>query len=182
MNQGEWLGSWSGEWFGQVGESDPNAMVGSASFRITASLSYTPAGFITGSASFSITTTGNLSSSQEQAVVGGGKSKKRDRIIIIEVDGKDYRVPESQVSEFLASIQTEAEEELELTPKELKAKVKHIGKAPVIEIKSAPQEMVTRLQQDFDYANAKINALFIKALEKYQQDLEDDEEVLLLLM
>lgn len=36
MNQGQWLGDWSGEWFGVVGEADPNAMVGSASFSITA--------------------------------------------------------------------------------------------------------------------------------------------------
>jgi hypothetical protein len=85
MNQGEWLGSWSGEWFGTVGEADPNAMVGSASFSITANLSYTPAGFIVGSASFSFSATGEISaigiSNDLIPIHGWIKDKKRKEIL-----------------------------------------------------------------------------------------------------
>jgi hypothetical protein len=59
MTLGQWLGKWSGEWFGAVGEADPNAMVGSASFSITTTAiltanSVVSVGELVGSASFSI--------------------------------------------------------------------------------------------------------------------------------
>jgi hypothetical protein len=41
MVLGQWLGRWSGNWFGTVGEADPNAMAGSASFSITTTATLT---------------------------------------------------------------------------------------------------------------------------------------------
>ena len=41
MTIGQWLGKIAGNWLGATGEVDPNAMVGSASFSITANATLT---------------------------------------------------------------------------------------------------------------------------------------------
>ena len=62
MTIGQWLGKIAGNWLGATGEADPNAMVGSASFSISATATLTD---------------------QEQpqlATAGGGKLNPRKKI------------------------------------------------------------------------------------------------------
>lgn len=108
---------------------------------------------------------------------GGGKSKGgKKRTIIIEVDGKDYRMDEGYVSTFLANLEQKVVEQ----PVSRK-KAKFVRKAPVIVVKSAPVEYIARAQQEVDRTSEKIDALFNIALIRYAQELDDEDAILMLI-
>lgn len=113
-------------------------------------------------------------------VTGGGigHGGKKPRLIIVDVDGTEYRVPESKLASFLDAIPKKVAEQ--------KAKSKKTQKQarfePVqLEIKSAPVDMIQRVQTDVIYAKLKANQLFLQAAIRYQQELDDEEAILLLI-
>lgn len=85
---GNWLGLYEGDWLGNVGATDPNAMYGSASFSISVTGTLTSAADLNamyGSTSFSFDATGDLTyTGQEKSsfelVRGWIKDKKRKEI------------------------------------------------------------------------------------------------------
>lgn len=112
---------------------------------------------------------------------GGGKSKGgKKRTIIIEVDGKDYRMDEGYVNIFLSNLQQKVKEQLAEQAISRK-KARFVRKAPVIVVKSAPVEYVARVQQEFDRTSEKIDALFNMALIRYAQELDDEDALLMLI-
>jgi hypothetical protein len=124
-------------------------------------------------------TINQLSSNAPVATVtSGGIGKKRQRLIIVDVDGTEYRVPESKLASFLDAIPKKVAE--------VKAKSKVKAKAerfePVkLEIISAPIELISRINTDAIYAELKANQLFLQAAIRYQQEIDDEEAILLLM-
>jgi hypothetical protein len=108
---------------------------------------------------------------------GAGKSK-RARPIIVEVDGKEYRVAQEYLSTFLAKIQSKVQQVVKAKSRN---KVRFVRKAPAIVVKDAPLEFITQIQQDIDYTSEKIEALFNIAMRRYAQELDDEDALLMLL-
>ena len=119
-------------------------------------------------------------------VTGGGiPQRKRPVIVVVEVDGKEYRIPQEQLQAFLESIQQQAEviaEEKPVTVKKTRRKVKEVPTEPLkIVIKSAPVDVVPQINKQIALTNQILANIFADATQKYLAEL-DDEEVLLMLL
>lgn len=115
---------------------------------------------------------------QIEAVVnaGGGISKK-SRLFVVEVDGIEYRVPQSKLQSFLDSIPKKVKEKKAQRKKKLTERF-----VPVeFEIKSAPIQFIEKLQTEPIYASIKANKQFLDAVIRYQQELDDEEAILILM-
>lgn len=112
---------------------------------------------------------------QIEAAITGGISKKKSRLFVIEVDGVEYRVPQNKLQSFLDAIPKKVEE------KKVQRKVTERFKPVEIEIVSAPIQFIEKLNTEPIYASLKANKLFIQAAIRYQQELDDEEAILLLM-
>lgn len=135
-------------------------------------------------------------------VTGAKKLRAKPSVIIVEVDGKDYRVPETQLQAFLDALQQKVESSLPVKKKrkkraKQKQEVVEVKELPQIVIKSAPINIVPQIQSRIDEANTIIANSFSKALQQYVQNIElenvkiqlakkqaieDEEEWLLMLL
>jgi hypothetical protein len=114
-------------------------------------------------------------SGSAQNQVAGGISKK-SRLFIIEVDGTEYRVPQNKLESFLEAIPKKVEE------KKVQRKAPTKRFKPVdIEIVSAPIAFIEKLKTAPIYASLRANEQFINAAIRYQQELDDEEAILLLM-
>ena len=131
-------------------------------------------------------------------VAAGGRGR-RPSIIIVEVDGVEYRVPETQLQAFLDALKENVEQTKPVKKKRKKKaknepEVVEVASIPKIQIKSAPIELVAQIQSRLDSINDIMQKAFSKALQQYvqQQELEkitiakrkeqDDEEDWLLMV
>jgi hypothetical protein len=121
------------------------------------------------------TAEGNTPASQTQAI--GGGLRKKSRLFVIEVDGTEYRVPQSKLQSFLDAIPQKVEEKKVQRKKTSKARFEPVE----IEIISAPIEVIQKLDTAPIYASLKANKQFIQAAIRYQQELDDEEAILLLM-
>lgn len=135
-------------------------------------------------------------------VTGARKTRQKPSIIIVEIDGKDYRVPETQLQAFLEALQKRVESSIPVKKKrkkraKQKQEVVEVKELPQIVIKSAPINIVPQIQSRIDEANTIIANSFSKALQQYVQNIElenvkiqlakkqaieDEEEWLLMLL
>jgi len=124
----------------------------------------------------------------------------RPRLIVVSVDGKDYRVPETQLPAFLDALQQKIEQKPVVKKKRKKkakaqAEVVELQELPQIVIKSAPVSIIPQVQNAVDEINTIIAKSFSKALQNYIQTHEDvqievkrklkreqDEAIILMLM
>lgn len=114
--------------------------------------------------------------------IGHGKRQK-PQIIVVTVDGLDYRVRLENLQAFLDALKTEAKKE-----EVVKRKVQKIRKAatpkieaPRIVVKSAPVEYLPMVQQAVDRSNEVMSVLWLRAIERALMELDDEETLLLLL-
>jgi len=114
---------------------------------------------------------------QIEAAITGGISKKKSRLFVIELDGVEYRVPQSKLQSFLDAIPKKVEEKKTQRKTTSRARFEPVE----IEIISAPIEVIQRLDTEPIYASLKANKLFIQAAIRYQQELDDEEAILLLM-
>lgn len=114
---------------------------------------------------------------QIESVVTGGGLSKRSRLFVIEVDGTEYRVPQSKLQSFLDAIPKKVEEKKMQRKKTSQARFEPVD----IEIKSAPIQFLEKLDTAPIYASLKANKQFIQAAIRYQQELDDEEAILLLM-
>jgi hypothetical protein len=114
---------------------------------------------------------------QIEAAITGGISKKKSRLFVIEVDGVEYRVPQNKLQSFLDAIPKKVEEKKIQRKKTSQARFEPVE----IEIISAPIEVIQKLDTEPIYASLKANKLFIQAAIRYQQELDDEEAILLLM-
>jgi hypothetical protein len=161
-NTGDWLGLYEGSWLGSVGEIDPNAM--------------------TGSTSFSITATGDLTAEEVRAATGGGRFRRQ--LIVVEIDGKEYRIFADELEAFLASMKEEAKDEpvkVDRKTKKVKKVKKAIVRLPEIKIISAPVSIIPQLQAQIERTNVVLYNIMSKAMQRYSDDIEDEELILMML-
>ena len=114
--------------------------------------------------------------------IGHGK-KAKPQLVVVTVDGQDYRVPIAKLQAFLDSLKKEVQ-----TSEVVKRQVKKIRKAatpkfeaPRIVVKSAPVEYLPMVQQQVDRSNEIMVALWQRAIENALMELEAEETLLLLL-
>lgn len=110
---------------------------------------------------------------------GGGFSRagRRPQIVVVSVDGQDYRIHIDNLAEFLESIKEDVKETGK--PK-AKAKVSRT-KAPQVVIKSAPAEFIATVESAVDRVNEQLSVVWLRYLERNLQELEDEEVLALLL-
>lgn len=128
---------------------------------------------------------GNAWGSIVSAVQGGGFSRSRNspQIVVVSVDGQDYRVSIYTLQAFLDALKKDVQ-----TSEVVKRKVQKIRKAksPVVEaprivVKSAPVEYLPMVQQQVDRSNEIMAVLWLKAIERALLELDDEETLMLLL-
>lgn len=121
---------------------------------------------------------GSGSSISGQAVNGtkkditGGTRRIKPSIIVVSVDGKDYRVPETQLQAFLETLQQKIEDSPPVQKKRKKkgkkqVEVVEVKEVPEIIVKSAPVSIIPQVQNEVDKINSIISQSFNKALENY---------------
>ena len=120
-------------------------------------------------------------------IAGGGIVKERKRVVVVEVDGKEYRVLERDLPAFLDAVKVEAKasvkKSVKLARKQNKTEVvEEIFEQPLqVRVKSAPPDIIPKISAQVSQVNVAISDFFTRALEKHLQEIED-EEILLLSM
>jgi len=131
---------------------------------------------------------GDADNPNNAEIAGGGKKTKQSRkpqIVIVEVDGKEYRVPVAQINSFLEAIKVDAKQEAKQSVKKSKKKQKvtELITEPYvkIEIKSAPSKLIPEIYKKIENINTEIHSIFYVAMQKYIMDMEEEEEEILFL-
>ena len=123
---------------------------------------------------------------QDEPVRGGAvsRSKAPRKRVIVEVDGKEYIVPVEGLQEFLDAVSQKVERVAQ-APKKRKArkqKAVDIKTAPVVKVVSAPIEEIALIQRHIDRTNEIMRQVFEGALQRYLDELEDEEALLWLIV
>lgn len=116
-------------------------------------------------------------STEEDVGVSRSRKPSRTRTVYVEVNKKTYPVREDQVVEFLNKFK-QSEPKREAVKENVKTAYKIGNKQTKIVIKDAPMDFV--MPAKTDYSNAIIELKFRQAMQRYQQDMEDEELLLLL--
>ena len=142
-------------------------------------------GTLTGSGS---TVTGKAKNESGAVDIIGGTRRVRQAtpLIIVEVNGIEYRVPQSQLSAFLQAIKVEAKEEIAAPLKKTKKKRKvqvtqQIVTEPQIVVKSIPVNLIPEVSAKVTQVNQEISKYFVVAMDKYLKELDDEEVILMLI-
>lgn len=142
-------------------------------------------GTLTGSGS---TVTGKAKNESSAVDIIGGTRRVRQAtpLIIVEVNGIEYRVPQSQLSAFLQAIKVEAKEEIAAPLKKTKKKRKvqvtqQIVTEPQIVVKSIPVNLIPEVSAKVTQVNQEISKYFAVAMDKYLKELDDEEVILMLI-
>lgn len=172
--QGQWEGSWQGNWAGGV-DSNPNALYGTAAGTSSASATLT----LSGETPVVDTPTGGAGGSSS-------RNKKRPSLVIVEVDGKEYKVPIEQLQEFLDAVAKERQETIEKPVVKAKKSVqKKVQEQPIappqITVKSIHSEDIALVQKHVDRTNEIMRQVWEGALKRYLEDIEEEEWLLMLL-
>lgn len=125
---------------------------------------------------------GFYSDGQAERTGGAAGSKtRRRRLVIVEVDGKDYRVPVELLQEFLSAVSDKAEQKPIPKKRKQKQKVVEAVAPPQIVIKSVAQADIELVQRHVDRTNEIMRQVWEGALKRYLEDIEEEEWLLMLL-
>lgn len=120
-------------------------------------------------------------------IAAGGIVKQRKRLVVVEVDGKEYRVLERDLPAFLDAVKAEAKASVKKSVKRARKQnktevVEEIFEQPLqVRVKSAPPDIIPKISAQVSQVNVAISDFFTRALEKHLQEVED-EEILILSM
>lgn len=119
---------------------------------------------------------------QGGAVSRSNKPRKR---VVVEVDGKEYVVPIEGLQAFLDEIKNQAKLVEQPAPKRKKRTKKvvdtKITDQPVVKVVSAPPEEIALIQRHIDRTNEIMRQVWESALQRYIEDIEEEEWLLMLL-
>jgi len=111
---------------------------------------------------------------------GGGRFRRQ--LIVVEIDGKEYRIFADELESFLASMKQEVKDEpvKKVSKKAKKVKAQPV-KLPKIRIISAPVNIIPQLQSQIERTNVVLYNIMSKAMQRYSDDIEDEELILMML-
>ena len=113
---------------------------------------------------------------------GIGHGGKRKRTIVVDVDGKEYRVSEEQLPAFLELVKEKAEvEPPKVEKRKTRRKIVETPVAPVVTVKVAEPEVRFKIQAQVDRTNEILQAIIAASYQRYLEDNEDDEMLLMML-
>ena len=116
---------------------------------------------------------------------GASSSGSRGKRVVVEVDGKEYVVPIEGLQEFLDEIKNQAKlvEQSQTKRKKRKKDVRSpaITHQPVVKVISAPLEEIALIQRHVDRTNEIMRQVWESALQRYLEDIEEEEWLLMLL-
>lgn len=117
--------------------------------------------------------------------VAGGLPVRRQRIVL-EVDGKEYRLFADELEAFLASLKQNVQEAPQ--PKKRKKKKIKISEVlnqeidlPKIRVVSAPVDIIPQLSAQIARTNVVLANIMSQAMQRYAEDIDDEEVILMLL-
>jgi len=113
-----------------------------------------------------------------------GPGRFRRQLIVVEIDGKEYRIFADELEAFLASMKEEAKDEpvkVDRKTKKVKKVKKAIVRLPEIKIISAPVSIIPQLQAQIERTNVVLYNIMSKAMQRYSDDIEDEELILMML-
>jgi hypothetical protein len=110
-----------------------------------------------------------------------GASGFRRQLIVVEIDGKEYRIFADELESFLASMKQEAKDEPVKVSKKTKKVKKAIVRLPEIKIISAPVSIIPQLKAQIERTNVVLYNIMSKAMQRYSDDIEDEELILMML-
>ena len=113
--------------------------------------------------------------------IGHGGAKKR--LIVVDVDGEEFRVPESQLQSFLDSVrETVQESHVEDRIVKKKSKKAKVEVKPVeVKVLYAPQGIEESVTLQVKQSNELFNRMMSAALIVYLEEIEEEEALLLLM-
>ena len=119
-------------------------------------------------------------SNASTAPTGGGRFRRQ--LIVVEIDGKEYRIFADELESFLASMKQEVKDEpvKKVSKKAKKVKAQPV-KLPKIRIISAPVNIIPQLQSQIERTNVVLYNIMSKAMQRYSDDIEDEELILMML-
>lgn len=152
----------------------------------TEKVTHETSGTLVGSGSIVTGKAKNESASTEVTGASVTRRQRQPSLVIVEVDGKEYRVQQSQLNAFLNQVKQEAKADAQQPVKKAKKKRKNvIVEEPKQEIqivvKSIPVNIIPEISAKIQQTNLLISQYYAKAMERHLSDM-DDEEVLLMLI
>lgn len=114
---------------------------------------------------------------------GGSSTKaKRKPLIIVEIDGVEFRVPFDELPQFIAAQKkvTKAAARKHAQKARKRGITPKPAEAPQIVLKSAPIEYLPQIQAAIDNSNDIAYILWRNAILAYMQEVEDEEFLLLI--
>jgi hypothetical protein len=152
----------------------------------TEKVTHETSGTLVGSGSIVTGKAKNESASTEVTGASVTRRQRQPSLVIVEVDGKEYRVQQSQLNAFLNQVKQEAKADAQQPVKKAKKKRKNvIVEEPKQEIqivvKSIPVNIIPEISAKIQKTNLLISQYYAKAMERHLSDM-DDEEVLLMLI
>lgn len=111
---------------------------------------------------------------------GGGfsRSRKKNKLIVVEFEGQQYRVGEGSIYSFLQALRTKEQVKVEKKVKKVKPSRKEKVEtfyAPEVRIINAPEDVFYKIQDEVDRTNEVLALIYGRFA-----IMQDDEEVLLL--
>ena len=119
---------------------------------------------------------------------GGGNGKgagKKKRIVVVEYDGKEYRVAEDNLQSFLQSIEQKVEAQpITKKVRRRRNKVNEIVEKPIerLVVKSAPIDILDTIRQQVNDANNVIASIIHQAAINYWAEIDEEDELILLMV
>jgi len=121
-------------------------------------------------------------STTASAVGSSSRHKKRKLLVVVEIDGVEFRVPYEELLEFIQAQKKIFKANARKVAKKAKKKGLAPKKAdvPIIVLKSAPIDYVPQIKAQIDNNNEIIYTLWRNAVMAYMQEIEEEEILLLM--
>jgi hypothetical protein len=113
--------------------------------------------------------------------VGGGSGSRAKRrqspLVVVEHNGKEYRIQAANLGEFLTSIKSQ------ISKGKTRRKVVKldITKKPEVVLVSAPPEVLDSAINQVERLNIDLSEIWAKIVQRYWQEIDDEEALLLLI-
>jgi hypothetical protein len=113
--------------------------------------------------------------------VGGGSGSRAKRrqspLVVVEHEGKEYRVQAANLGEFLSSIKAQ------ISSGKTRRRVVRLdtSKKPEVVLVSAPPEVLDSVINQVERINVDLSEIWAKIVQRYWQDIDDEEALLVLI-
>jgi hypothetical protein len=113
---------------------------------------------------------------------GSSKSRSKAQLVVVDVDGKTYRVKVDELPQFLDAIKSKVEEKKSVRTRKKKGRntVVVAENVPKVVLRKAPDGYVEIVKSQIDRSNDAVLQIWNRLVQRYLAELDDEEALVLL--